>query len=104
LDVQACFQYLDIIRNFIREGGTVILVTHHVHEILPEMGRVVLLKHGRITEDGSKGDVLSGRSLSALFDTPVHLVHTQGWFQVVPAEIGSTSTRCTERGVGHNGR
>jgi iron complex transport system ATP-binding protein len=76
---------MGIIRNFIREGGTVILVTHHVHEIPPEVGRVVLLKHGRITEDGSKGDVLNGHSLSVLFDTPVTLVHTQGWFQVVPA-------------------
>lgn len=41
LDVQAFFQLLDIIRNFIREGGTVILVTHHVHEILPEVGSAV---------------------------------------------------------------
>ncbi len=88
LDVQACFQYMDIIRNFIREGGTVILVTHHVHEIPPEVGRVVLLKRGRITEDGSKNDVLNGHSLSALFDTSVHLVHTQGWFQLVPASNG----------------
>lgn len=85
LDVQACFQYMEIIRNFIREGGTVILVTHHVHEIPPEVERVVLLKDGRIMEDGSKRDVLNDHSLSTLFDTPVHLLHTQGWFQVVPA-------------------
>jgi iron complex transport system ATP-binding protein len=85
LDVQACFQYLQIIRNFIRHGGTVILVTHHVHEIPPEIERVVLLKQGRIMEDGPKGNVLNDHSLSALFETPVHLLHDQGWFQIVPA-------------------
>ncbi len=85
LDVQACFQYLQTIRNFIRHGGTVILVTHHVHEIPPEIDRVVLLKQGRIMEDGLKGDVLNDYRLSALFETPVHLLHNQGWLQLVPA-------------------
>lgn len=88
LDVQACFQYLQIIRNFIRQGGTVILVTHHVHEIPPEIERVVLLKQGRIMKDGPKGDVLNDQSLSALFETPVHLFHDQGWFQIIPALPG----------------
>lgn len=88
LDVQACFQYLEIIRNFIREGGTVILVTHHVHEIPPEVGRVVLLKQGRIMEDGSKLDVLNGQNLSAIFDTPVALLYHEGWFQVRPGSQG----------------
>ncbi|GJL57348.1 MAG: ABC transporter ATP-binding protein [Nitrospirales bacterium] len=88
LDVRACFQYLQIIRNFIRHGGTVILVTHHVHEIPPEIERVMLLKQGRITEDGRKVDVLNDRSLSALFETPVHLLHDHGWFQIVPALPG----------------
>jgi iron complex transport system ATP-binding protein len=44
LDVSACFQYLGNLRLFIREGGTVVLVTHPIHEIPPEIDRVVLLK------------------------------------------------------------
>lgn len=85
LDVQACFQYLQFIRNFIRQGGTVILVTHLVHEIPPEIDRVVLLKQGRIMEDGPKGDVLNDHRLSVLFETPVHLLHNRGWLQIVQA-------------------
>ncbi|MEO7859312.1 MAG: ATP-binding cassette domain-containing protein [Nitrospirales bacterium] len=88
LDVQACFQYLQIIRDFIRQGGTVILVTHHVHEIPPEIDRVVLLKQGRIREDGLKGDVLNDHSLSVLFGTPVQLLHNRGWLQIVQASPG----------------
>ena len=86
LDVSACFQYLEILRQFIREGRTVILVTHHIHEIPPEIDRVVLLKEGRIRADGPKEEVLNEHSLSALFGAPVELLHRHGWFQVVPAK------------------
>ncbi|MDH5429290.1 MAG: ATP-binding cassette domain-containing protein [Nitrospirota bacterium] len=85
LDVSACFQYLEILRQFIREGGTVILVTHHLHEIPPEIDRVVLLNDGHIQADGPKREVLNAPSLSALFGTPVELLQRYGWFQVVPA-------------------
>jgi iron complex transport system ATP-binding protein len=88
LDVQACFHYLQIIRDFMRQGGTVILVTHHVHEIPPEIDRVVMLKQGRIMNDGLKGDLLNDDSLSAFFETPLHLLHNQGWLHVVPASSG----------------
>jgi iron complex transport system ATP-binding protein len=87
LDVSACFQYLEILRQFIREGGTVILVTHHIHEIPPEIDRVVLLKDGRIQDDGPKEEVLNEHSLSALFGAPLELLYRQGWFQVVPTKV-----------------
>ena len=86
LDVSACFQYLEILRRFIRAGGTVILVTHHIHEIPPEIDRVILLKEGRIQDNGPKGEVLNEQSLSILFGAPVELLHRHGWFQVVPSE------------------
>ncbi len=86
LDVSACFQYLEILRQFMREGGTVILVTHHIHEIPPEIDRVVLLKDGCIQDDGPKREVLNEHSLSALFGAQVELLHRHGWFQVVPAK------------------
>ncbi|MEX0829027.1 MAG: ATP-binding cassette domain-containing protein [Nitrospirales bacterium] len=88
LDVLACFQYLEIIRQFMQEGGTVILVTHHIHEIPPEIDRVILMKNGRIQDEGSKREVLSEQSLSALFGTPVELLCRHGWLQVVPVPTG----------------
>jgi iron complex transport system ATP-binding protein len=84
LDVAACFQYLEMLRQFIRDGGTVILVTHHIHEIPPEIDRVALLKDGRIQDDGPKGRVLNEHSLSAVFGVPLELLHRDGWFQVIP--------------------
>lgn len=84
LDLQACFQYLDIIRGLIQKGKTVILVTHHIHEIPPEVSRVVLLKDGRVIGDGEKSAILTDLNLSALFNTPVKLVRANGFYQALP--------------------
>ena len=84
LDLTATFHYLDLVRGYMRKDKTILLVTHHIHEIPPEIRRVVLLKKGRILEDGEKKAVLSERSLSHLFDSPVTLVCANGWYQALP--------------------
>lgn len=85
LDIKACFQYIDIIRRLMQSGKTVILVTHHIHEIPPEISHVVLLKHGKVVAEGEKGSVLTGGNLSEVFDVAVHVAHVNGFYQVVPA-------------------
>lgn len=84
LDVKACFQYLDLLRAQIRKGKTVLLVTHHLHEIPPEIERVVLLKKGNIVADGRKPDLLTDQRISSLFDCPVSLAQANGWYQALP--------------------
>ncbi|MCC6142148.1 MAG: ATP-binding cassette domain-containing protein [Nitrospira sp.] len=84
LDLKACFQYLDLLRAQIRKGKTVLLVTHHLHEIPPEIERVVLLKGGEIVADGAKANLLTDVNLSRLFDQPVTLVRANGWYQALP--------------------
>lgn len=84
LDLKACFQYLGLLRAQIRKGKTVLLVTHHVHEIPPEIERVVLLKGGNILADGPKSQLLTDQRISDLFDCPIKLVHANGWYQALP--------------------
>jgi iron complex transport system ATP-binding protein len=84
LDLKACFQYLDFIRRLMREGKTLMLVTHHLHEIPPEVSYVVLLKQGRVIAAGEKTTVLTEENLSALFDTPLKLVQANGFYQALP--------------------
>ena len=85
LDLTATFHYLDLVRTYMRKGKTILLVTHHIHEIPPEIRRVVLLKHGRLVEDGEKQAVLTEANLSRLFDCPVTLAEANGWYQALPA-------------------
>lgn len=90
LDLKACFHYLDLLRAQIYKGKTVLLVTHHLHEIPPEIERVVLLKRGTIVADGRKGDLMTAEQISRLYDRPVTLVQSNGWYQAFPARSSSS--------------
>jgi len=84
LDLTATFHYLDLVRTHMRKGKTLLLVTHHIHEIPPEVERVVLLKQGKIILDGEKRSVLTDANLNVLFDCPVALAQANGWYQALP--------------------
>lgn len=81
LDPATRRRFLDGLRPLARDGMTLILITHHIEEILPEMGRVVMMEEGRLARDGDKADLLTDRALSDLFGLPTRVEHTQdGWF------------------------
>jgi iron complex transport system ATP-binding protein len=84
LDLTATFHYLDLVRGFMKKGKTVLLVTHHIHEIPPEVERVLLLKEGRVLRDGDKAQVLTDANLSLLFGCSVALAQANGWYQAFP--------------------
>ncbi len=93
LDLKSSFLYREVLQDLIRRGTTVLLVTHHIHEIPPEIERVVLLKHGRIMADGHRDEVLTSAALSALFDYPMDAVSLNGTCQVFPAVPGTGPDR-----------
>lgn len=84
LDVKSCFQYLDLVRAQIGKGKTVVLVTHHLHEIPPEIDRVIFLKGGKILADGRKSAFLTNDHISILFDRRIVLAKANGWYQALP--------------------
>ncbi len=84
LDLKACFQYLDLLRAQIRNGKTILLVTHHVHEIPPEIDRVIFLQAGTVLADGLKPTLLTNDHMSTLFDRPIVLAEANGWYQALP--------------------
>ncbi|HMS84432.1 MAG TPA: ribonuclease HI [Nitrospira sp.] len=84
LDPKACFQYLDLLRTQITKGKTVLLVTHHLHEIPPEIDRVVFLKEGKIVVDGPKSTLLTSNHISRLFDSKITLAQANDWYQALP--------------------
>ncbi len=73
LDLVARGQLLETLRGLARDGVTLVLVTHHVEEIIPEIGRVVLMQKGRIVGDGPPAQVLTGDRLSQAFGGPVRV-------------------------------
>src|ERR671925_344850 len=74
LDLVARHRFLEHVSVIARtRTTTVVLVTHHVEDIVPEIEQVVLLKNGRIARAGDKQSVLTAANLSALFDAEITL-------------------------------
>jgi iron complex transport system ATP-binding protein len=82
LDLHAMHELRAILRKLAQAGTSIIVVTHHLPDIIPEIGRVILIKKGRVLRDGAKRDVLTSRLLSELFETPVELVERAGLYQI----------------------
>jgi iron complex transport system ATP-binding protein len=82
LDIAAQLQLRETMRQLAQSGLGILLVTHHVSEIIPEIERIVLLKEGRILADGPKEQTLTSEKLSALFGVAVRLGKHDGNFHV----------------------
>ncbi len=82
LDLRGRRDFLRTLASIADAGHSLVLVTHHVAEILPQIERVVLLKHGRIFRDGAKADLLTAEVLSELFEMPVEVRERGGFYQV----------------------
>ena len=74
LDFSASFDYLERVRRLANAGRNIIVVTHHLNEIPPEIDRVVLLRDGRIAADGSKQAVLTDEILGEVYETPIRVI------------------------------
>ena len=85
LDLVARHGFMERVREVANAGTTLILITHHIEEIVPEISRVVLLREGKIIEDGPKPNVLSAESLTRLFGIPVTTDEAGGYLYARPA-------------------
>lgn len=73
LDMASRRQFMESLRTLARGGTTLVLVTHHVEEIVPEIDRIVLLRDGRVLAQGNKPTTLTDAALSAAFGMPVQV-------------------------------
>ena len=80
LDLAAQRDLREMLRELAAEGTAILLITHHVGDILPEMGRVVMMHDGRIVADGAKQDLLTANRLEDLFGGPLHVEQRDEWF------------------------
>lgn len=83
LDPAAVIDFRRTLRKLCRRDKSVVLVTHNVADLVPEIGRVLLMRGGRIAADGAPRRVLSSSTLSDLFGAPLRLVRTRGHYDLV---------------------
>lgn len=79
LDLQAQAELRDTLRALARAGTGLVLVTHHIADVVPEIRRVILMQEGCIVGDGVREAMLSEDHLGALFNTRVSLMEHDGY-------------------------
>jgi iron complex transport system ATP-binding protein len=80
LDLAAQAELRDLLRKLAREGTGILLITHHIADIPPEIERILMMQDGRIVADGPKSELLTAERLSALFKIEVRLSERDGFF------------------------
>ncbi len=83
LDLRATWELRDVLRKLAANGISILMVTHHLPDIIPEMRRVILIREGRVVMDGPKGQVLEAGALSGLFGIPVEVLERGGYYHVL---------------------
>ena len=85
LDLTASFDYLARVRNLVAKGKNIVVVTHLLNEIPPDIERIVLLREGSIVADGPKEEVLTEENLLTTYGTPIKLARVDGYYLAYPA-------------------
>ena len=84
LDLVARQHFLELMRSLAQRGITLVLVTHHIEEIIPEIDRVLLLRDGAVCADGDRAGSLSEAQLSHAFGGPVQVRQEGEYYGAVP--------------------
>ena len=80
LDPQGMWHVRATMGALAAEGRSVVLVTHYPEDIIPAIRRVLLIKDAEVFADGPKEALLTGEVMSALFDVPLVVSQTDGWY------------------------
>jgi iron complex transport system ATP-binding protein len=80
LDPRASQEMREMLRRITGEGKSIIMITHDLSDIIPEISRVITISGGRITHDGDKDEVLTAEVLSGLFGIRLEVVKRNGYY------------------------
>lgn len=83
LDPAAVLEFRRVLRLLCRRGKSVVLVTHSVADLVPEIKRVILMKRGQVVADGPTRHVLSSTALSDLFGARLRLIRARGHYDLI---------------------
>jgi iron complex transport system ATP-binding protein len=82
LDLFAHRELRETVRRLARSGTGIVLVTHDLTDIIPEIERVVLMQNGRVVADGPKEELLTEMRLAQLFGVHVHIGQRNGYYHI----------------------
>lgn len=84
LDLQASFELIATMRKLVQSGTNLLIATHHVQEVVPEIDRIIFMKAGKIIADGDKTTLLTAENLSELYGVKLKLMVQDGFYHAYP--------------------
>ena len=89
LDVRHEMELFELVTQLVKDGLGALVITHHLNLAARFAHRVLLLAEGRVVASGSPAEVLTGETLSRVFDWPVAVTTwPDGSPQIVPLRVG----------------
>jgi iron complex transport system ATP-binding protein len=82
LDLFAQHELRLILQKLAQSGIGIVMVTHHLSDLIPEIRRVVLMNRGRVIADGPVREILNQGRLAELFGRPVELSERDGYYNL----------------------
>jgi iron complex transport system ATP-binding protein len=82
LDLSAQHELRETVRKLARSGMGILLVTHHLSDIIPEIERVIFMREGQVVADGPKRETLTAGALRELFGVEVELAQRDGYYHL----------------------
>jgi iron complex transport system ATP-binding protein len=83
LDPEGMYYVRKSMRDLVAQGKSIILVTHYPEDIIPEVDRVVMIKDGKLFNDGTKAELLTSEHMTELFGVPLRIIEQDGYFSLV---------------------
>ncbi len=80
LDLAAQHDLRESMRRLAGAGVGILLVTHQLSDIIPEIERVIFVKNGCVVKDGPKRELLLRDPIQDLFGVPVDIAERDGYF------------------------
>ncbi|WP_412723920.1 ABC transporter ATP-binding protein [Arcobacter sp. 15-2] len=81
LDIKAQYSFIKLIQK-LSKNASIILVTHHLDEVFPEVSHVALVHNKTIYKKGLKNEVLTSSNLSEIFELDIELKEEQNRYTI----------------------
>ncbi len=82
LDLLAQYELREVMRKLARAGVGLLLVTHHIADVIPEIERVIFMREGELIADGAKKELLTAQRLCDLFGVRLEIAQRDGFYHV----------------------
>ena len=82
LDPHAAWHVRQALRDLAATGRSLVLVTHHIEDVIAPIDRVVMLRDNAIVADGPKRELMTSERLSELFAIPLAIEERRGEYRL----------------------